>query len=627
MKNLREFFKPPSGERVKPKIRKVYFGIRIRLLGLLILVMSFIITALTLIMYFNQIRLLNDEKRDKAEVLAQILGGPAEFYLDKNIKTTKQELDLKYKTIADETANFKKYNDDIVKIFLTDENGRILYSTQTEEIGKSPKLNYLSNVLIQRTEKPDFLIINSKSKDKKERKFQAITYPIFLHNGNVIDILKDFNKYYLDCHRVNRNIKNIIYLTLWQKYQAILGKEFDPKKNKDFNTVAIPSKVIKSGDIDFLFLRLFATIMEFRERRIKSGETWLWREGWLADLKNKKNKAYENDNSAEAKKADDLIMERMNNLYSKVDEVRRLGALAIIFDVDKINREFSHNINTAWQVALVILIISALIFLIVIQFMIRNLKILEKWALTVSGGNIDTQASIRSNDEIGRISDIFNQMLNELKVKFHLEKFVSISTRSMIEKAKETDATPKPGKTERRSLSFIFSDVRGFTSFSEKNDPGLVMEVLNHYMELQAKIIHSNKGDIDDYVGDQIMSHFAGKNRADKALETALEMMKAVNRFNESRKKEGLPYFEVGIGVHGGDVVAGTIGTGFRMDFTCVGDAVNLTSRLCSLAKAGEILVSEELLSQCRKNFKIIKLDPVSVKGREEAVPIAKVLF
>jgi hypothetical protein len=294
-----------------PGVRKVYFGIRIRLLGLLILVMVFIVAALTIIMYFNQIRLLNDEKRDKAGTLAQILSGPAEFYMDKNIKTTKPELDVKYRIIAEETANFKKYNGDIVKIFLTDEKGRILYSTQPEEIGTFPKLSYLTNSLEQKAEKLNFYDYRLKSRDKKERKYQAITYPIFLHNGNLVDILKDYNRYYQAFRKADKTAKNNIYIYLWQKYQAALGTDFAPgKTNKNS---------VRSGDIDFLFLRLFSNIMELRSRHLMAGDAWLWKDSWLTDLKMRKYKAFENDNSDEAKKADDLAAERMNYIYNQVD--------------------------------------------------------------------------------------------------------------------------------------------------------------------------------------------------------------------------------------------------------------------------------------------------------------------
>ena len=88
------------------------------------------------------------------------------------------------------------------------------------------------------------------------------------------------------------------------------------------------------------------------------------------------------------------------------------------------------------------------------------------------------------------------------------------------------------------------------------------------------------------------------------------------------------PYFEVGIGLHGGDVVEGNIGSRFRMDFSCIGDVVNLSSRLCSNAKPGEILVSQELYSQVQSKhkYKTVKIPPISVKGKAKKINVVKIL-
>jgi adenylate cyclase len=218
-------------------------------------------------------------------------------------------------------------------------------------------------------------------------------------------------------------------------------------------------------------------------------------------------------------------------------------------------------------------------------------------------------------------------MIDEIKIKYHLEKFVSKSTRNMIENQKSDTGEVDLGVTGRNNFAFIFSDIRGFTSFSEKEDPATVIGVLNYYLELQSKIIKSSKGDIDDYVGDEIMAHFSGEKKADRAVETAIKIMKEVAHVNAERKKSGLPVFEVGIGVHGGDVVVGNIGSKFRMDFTSVGDTVNLTSRLCSAAEPGEIIVSLDLFGKTKKKFKKIDCSPIEVKGKENKVKIVKIVY
>jgi class 3 adenylate cyclase/HAMP domain-containing protein len=614
-------------------IREVYFGLRSRVLGLVILVMIVTISILTLIMYLNNRDIIEEEKNTKAGSLTQILSGPAEFYLDKNIKTTKDELETKYNIIQRESQNFITYNEDIVKIVLTDESGRVRFSTRKQDSENKNILPYIKNGLRQTEEKLFSYDYTIETKEKKTKKtsttsagrFRAITYPVFLHNGIAISILSDFNRLYGEYRSAGKTRKNLIYLYLWNKYKDILDKEFDPVKNKQEQ--GIPLKVIKAHDIDFLFLSLFNYCMTFRNKKIPANETAMWSERWLYERKENKNKAYLEDASAKAKEIDDFITSRITELSEHIDASRRLGALAVVFNIDLIKKSSARNLTRVIQIALIILILSSIAILIVLNYNVKNLKKLERWAIAVSKGNLDEKINIATNDEIGRLGDITNYMIDEIKTKYHLEKFVSNSTRSMIESQKSDTGEVDLGVTGRNNFAFIFSDVRGFTSFSEKEDPATVIGVLNYYLELQSKIIKSSKGDIDDYVGDEIMAHFSGEKKADRAVETAIKIMKEVAHVNAERKKSGLPVFKIGIGVHGGDVVVGNIGSKFRMDFTSVGDTVNLTSRLCSAAEPGEIIVSRDLFEKTEKKFKKIDCSPIEIKGKENKVKIVKIVY
>ncbi|MCP4130214.1 MAG: adenylate/guanylate cyclase domain-containing protein [bacterium] len=614
----------------KARIREVYFGIRIRILGMLSLVMILVISVLTFIMFINQKNLLKEEKMIKARTLTRILSGPAEFYLDKNVETSKEALSIKLETIQRECSNFKSYNSDIVKIVLTDDRGRIKYSTVKKDYRRKKVLPYIQKALKEMDEKPgsrEYTIkkYNKKTKENIEMLRRAITYPIFLHKGNVVDLLKDFNRLYGEYNSAGTKRKRQIYRYLWKKYAETLGEDFSPAKyEKPENGVL---KVQKANDIDFLFLHLFNNIMKYRMKYIPKKERWLWNDRWLFTQKRYKFQSYLDDNADKAKKSHDLIVKRMTQLSKKVEKIRRLGTLAVVFDVNAQQKAAEKNIKKVIKIALIMMAISAVAILIVLNFMIQNLKRLEKWAIAVGDGNLDTKIKISTNDEIGRLSDITNYMIGEIKEKFHLEKYVSTSTKNMIQEKKELQTSPNLGVTGRNTYAFIFSDVRGFTSFSEKNDPATVIEVLNFYLELQSEIIKSNNGDINDYVGDEIMAHFSGNKRVNQALDSAVKIMKEIKKANEKRKKAGHPVFEVGIGVHGGDVVVGNIGSKFRMDFACVGDAVNLTSRLCSTAGPGEILVSKELFSLTGKTYTTKRSPSIEVKGKEKKIPIVKIEY
>ncbi len=611
-------------------IREVYFGLRSRVLGLLALVMVVVISVLAFIMYLNNRRLVEEEKNAKARSLTHILSGPAEFYLDKNIKTTAEELQTKYQIIQRESQNFLTYNDDIVKIILTDEYGRTRYSTSAWDYRRRQAPPYIRDGLRQKDEKlasSDYTetIKGNKKEKPREVNYRAITYPIVLQKGDVVAILKDFNRLYDEYHRAGKGRKNQIYLHLWNNYREILGKDFDPATVK--SKKGEPQMVVKAYDIDFLFQALFNHCMTFRNKQVLPQERWLWSDRWLFTLKQEKMKAYRDDASAKAKEIDDLIVSRITGLSARVENSRRLGVLAVVFSVDAFRKVPIENIMLIVKIALVMIAVGCIAVLVVLNYNIRNLKKLERWAISVSKGNIDEKIEIASNDEIGRLGDITNYMIDEIKMKYHLEKFVSRSAKSMINGKMSVSGGPDLGVTGRKNLAFIFSDVRGFTSFSEKNDPETVIEVLNFYLELQSNIVKSNKGDIDDFVGDQIMAHFQGETRADRAIGTAIKIMKSVAKVNAERSGSGLPVFEVGIGVHEGDVVVGNIGSKFRMDFACVGDAVNLTSRLCSAAGPGEIFVSRDLFDQAKKKYASSERPPLEVKGKEKKVKIVMINY
>ena len=631
-------------------IRRIRFGLKLKFSLILSLIMIIVISILSIVMYFSQKNLLEQERNTKANILTHILSGPAEFYLDKTVKTTESELNIKYETISSEAVNYKNFNADIVKIILTDETGRIRFSTEKADYKKRDIFPYIKKSLKQEKEELDFysfsedIALNPSLKNYKEPEgnifskfislfsgneekkkfanFRAITYPILLHKGNLVELLKDFKNYYRKYHESNTASRNKIYNLLWKKYSDTLGKAF---RQEVLRPRPGYKRVSKAGDIDFLFHELFANIMIERDKRINKDERWLFRDSWLIAEKKKKEIAYSADNPAKSKEINDLIMSRMETIASKVEEVRRLGAIAIIFSVDNVKAELNRTIDKVALLALIMIILCLVAFRFVLVFMIRNLKKLEKWAGSVSSGNLDTKIVINTNDEIGRLGDIFNNMIDQVAIKFHLEKFLSSSAMSMIKKKSDSAADLQIGGTERRNLVFLFSDVRGFTSFSEKNDPSIVMEVLNYYLDLQANVIISNKGDIDNYIGDEIMAQFRGENNVEKAIDSAIGIVKAVEKANAARKKERLPIFEVGIGIHGGDVVVGNIGTKARMVFTCIGDAVNLSARLCSNAGPGEILVSKTIYDKAKKNYNGINAAPISVKGKDKPINIVKV--
>ncbi len=652
-----------------PGIREVYFGIRIRYLLILSFVMIAIISVLTFIMYINQRGLLEDEKNTKAMALTHILTGPAEFYLDKTIKTTDQELNLKYETITTEAINYQSYNRDIYKIILTDEKGAVKFSTDETDYKRKKVYPYVEDCLEQEEEKLllyDYAVIPGKpltapanvkeKKNKKEtvieeeiieeidtatstsllnifkkkdtiekKRYRAIVYPIFLHKGNVVQLLRDYREYYKKFHEAEPKERDKIYSYMWETYKDILGKDFDPRKQPKDKSIS--KKVIKAGDIDFVFLKLFGNIMILRDRRVDQSQRWMFRDKWLVQQKTLKTKAYVQDMPQKAKEINDKILATMDTIAGHIENIKKLGSLAIIFNTDLIRTELDQTIYRMLIIAAVMILLGLFLYRFVLNFMIKNLKKLERWALSVSAGNLDSKIQIKTNDEIGRLGDIFNKMIDEITIKYHLEKFVSSSARSMIGKSSDMSSNVELGSTERKNMVFLFSDIRGFTSFSEKNSPETVIEILNFYLNLQTETILSKKGDIDAYVGDEIMAVFKGPNKVERAVESAIDIVKSIKKANMERLKEGHAIFEVGIGINSGDVVIGNIGSSMRMNHTAIGDTVNLASRLCSHAAAEEILVTRDTLEKSKRKFTTEAVNPINVKGKEKPIIIEKVVI
>jgi len=628
-----------------------------------------IISVLTFIMYINQRGLLEDEKNTKAMALTHILTGPAEFYLDKTIKTTDQELNLKYETITTEAINYQSYNRDIYKIILTDEKGAVKFSTDETDYKRKKVYPYVEDCLEQEEEKLllyDYAVIPGKpltapanvkeKKNKKEtvieeeiieeidtatstsllnifkkkdtiekKRYRAIVYPIFLHKGNVVQLLRDYREYYKKFHEAEPKERDKIYSYMWETYKDILGKDFDPRKQPKDKSIS--KKVIKAGDIDFVFLKLFGNIMILRDRRVDQSQRWMFRDKWLVQQKTLKTKAYVQDMPQKAKEINDKILATMDTIAGHIENIKKLGSLAIIFNTDLIRTELDQTIYRMLIIAAVMILLGLFLYRFVLNFMIKNLKKLERWALSVSAGNLDSKIQIKTNDEIGRLGDIFNKMIDEITIKYHLEKFVSSSARSMIGKSSDMSSNVELGSTERKNMVFLFSDIRGFTSFSEKNSPETVIEILNFYLNLQTETILSKKGDIDAYVGDEIMAVFKGPNKVERAVESAIDIVKSIKKANMERLKEGTQYSRWVIGINSGDVVIGNIGSSMRMNHTAIGDTVNLASRLCSHAAAEEILVTRDTLEKSKRKFTTEAVNPINVKGKEKPIIIEKVVI
>ncbi len=222
-----------------------------------------------------------------------------------------------------------------------------------------------------------------------------------------------------------------------------------------------------------------------------------------------------------------------------------------------------------------------------------------------------------AGDEIGELARRFNHMIGQLHERFELQKFVSTGTMTAIQKSE--DGVHLGG--ERRTVAIMFADIRGYTEFAENRDPETVVTVLNRYLQRQADLVASFSGDIDKYVGDQIMAVFQGPDMALNAARCALAIQEITDELNREAPDENLG---MGIGLDMGEVVMGAMGSTDRMDYTVLGDHVNTAARLCSAAPAGEVLATAAMAGSFTEDpgFAINPKKPLKVKGKADRIEV-----
>ncbi|RQW05942.1 MAG: PAS domain S-box protein [Calditrichaeota bacterium] len=188
----------------------------------------------------------------------------------------------------------------------------------------------------------------------------------------------------------------------------------------------------------------------------------------------------------------------------------------------------------------------------------------------------------------------------------------------------------KPGGAEKRA-TVLFADIRGYTSFSEGKDPAYIIEILNEYFNEAVEKVINNKGYIDKFIGDCIMAAWgvpmvSEEEDAINAVTCALEIQNLIKSGERHFFKGQASGLKVGIGMHSGFLVAGNLGSSRRMDYTIIGDTVNVAARLEGVAKAGEVIITADTRKMLGEHFRLEERTPVQVKGKSKAIPIFNVL-
>jgi class 3 adenylate cyclase/HAMP domain-containing protein len=283
-------------------------------------------------------------------------------------------------------------------------------------------------------------------------------------------------------------------------------------------------------------------------------------------------------------------------------------------------------VSAAILVALVTSIVLGALFT-------RGILDLERVVRRFGDRDFDVRAHIDSSDEVGRLGFSFNSMAETIQeYSAQLEKLLAAYGRFVPHDVlrllgKDSILDVRLGDQVQRDMTVLFSDIRSFTTLSEQMTPAENFAFINSYLSRVGPVIRAENGLIDKYIGDAVMALFP--TRADHAVKASLVMLQTVREYNIHRRQRGFDSIRIGVGLHTGPLMLGTVGEEQRMDATVISDTVNLASRLEGLTKYYEatLIVSEATLLALnnRNDFGFRFLDEVQVKGKTESIRIYEI--
>lgn len=276
---------------------------------------------------------------------------------------------------------------------------------------------------------------------------------------------------------------------------------------------------------------------------------------------------------------------------------------------------------------------AILIIFLFASFLTKPVKLLSSLMNKVSAGDLTVKAQDQLKgifkSETHDLAENFDKMTEGLKerekVKNILNKFHGQTiTQDLLEKDLHV-------RGDKKNVVVFFSDIRGFTSYSEKHSPEDVVKMLNEYFECMVSVIAKRGGVVDKFIGDAIMAVWGvpkeSPEDAKNAVFACLEMRQKLSELNEKRIQRGEEPINIGMGLHLGSAISGIIGSQEKMEYTVIGDTVNMTSRLEASTKSfgSDLLISEAVITSVGDKFLTQEAGKVSVKGKEQPIALYKV--
>ncbi len=307
------------------------------------------------------------------------------------------------------------------------------------------------------------------------------------------------------------------------------------------------------------------------------------------------------------------------------------GSGVIAFSEEELALQEVYNIQKR-NIYLMVSVLSAAVLIIFLfaKTLTSPITRLVKATDLIKEGHYIVDIQSTSKDEIGQLTASFVEMGRGLEERERMKNaFGKFVNKEIAEQVLHGEI--RLGG-ERKIAAVFFSDIRSFTAISENLEPEEVVEFLNEYMTRMVKCVNDSNGVVDKYIGDAIMAEWgvpiSKGNDTENAVNAALNMRRELVSFNEGRGGVKRPVIKIGCGINTGPVLAGQIGSEDRMEYTVIGDAVNIASRIEQLNKpfGTDILISEDSYLLVKDIFAVEKMAPITVKGKEDKLQIYAVL-
>jgi len=306
---------------------------------------------------------------------------------------------------------------------------------------------------------------------------------------------------------------------------------------------------------------------------------------------------------------------------------KELGEVHVGFSIDFIERLIHKAQLTIIVITLFIIIFGCCIAVFLGFHFSRPISNLVQATQEIGSGNYRHKIILDRNDELGNLATAFNRMGDELWKNSLMQKSFGKYIGSEVLEMIMANPESLWLKGHRSEATIVFTDIRGFSLYSEVKEPEEIVEKLNQYFEIATRTIRYHGGYVDKFIGDAVLGVFGvpvyKENHVIRAVMAALDMQKA---FFEKGKNGNDLLQSVGIGINSGVVVSGNIGSQDRMEYTVIGNSVNLAAHLYRLASPGEIIISKSVYTNIKALIEVEPLPPQYIKGKSEPVETFKLL-